>query len=87
MFFPIGCSLVVALQPFVGRTLEHGGVEMRGVKTQHVHQEFPCPVDGLFLEIVAERPVAEHLEHGVVVGVETDLLQIVVLAAHAQTLL
>ena len=32
------------------------------------------------LEVVAKRPVAEHLEHGVVVRIVSHLLQVVVLA-------
>ena len=31
-----------------------------------------------FLEVVAKRPVAQHLEHGVVVGIVTYFLQVVV---------
>ena len=41
----------------------------------------------LYATVFAERPVAEHLEHGVVVGVATDLLQVVVFAGHAKALL
>ena len=53
----------------------------------HLGQQLPGPADRLLLEIVAERPVAQHLEHRVVVGVVADLLQVVVLARHAQALL
>jgi len=45
------------------------------------------PVDGLGLEVVAERPVAKHLEHSMVVSVVPYLFEIVVLAADAQALL
>ncbi len=54
---------------------------------QAVYQKLPCPLYGLFLEVVAERPVAEHLEHGVVIGVVPYLVEVVVLARHAQTFL
>ena len=47
----------------------------------HVRQQLPCPGDGLGLVIVAERPVAEHLEERVVVGVPAHLLEVVVLPA------
>ena len=49
--------------------------------------EFPGPVDGLLLEVIAEGPVAEHLEEGVVVGVEADVFEVVVFAAGADALL
>ena len=49
--------------------------------------EFPAPVDGLFFEVVAEGPVAEHLEKRVMVSVEADVIEVVVLAAGADALL
>ena len=80
-------SLFVALQTLFLAALEHGNVQVIRVELQHVHQVFPGHVDGSLLEVVAEAPVAQHLEHGVVVGIVAHFLQIVVLAAHAQTLL
>ncbi len=47
-------------------------------------QEVPRPVDRLALEVVAEAPVAEHLEEGVVPRRAADLLEVVVLAGDAQ---
>ena len=47
-------------------------------------QELPRPVDRLALEVVAEAPVAEHLEERVVAGRAADLLEVVVLAGDAQ---
>ena len=67
--------------------LEHGGVEQLRVDLVDFGKELPRPVYRLFLEIVPEAPVAEHLEHGVVVGVVPDFFEVVVLAAHSQTFL
>ena len=39
-------------------------------------QEFPRPVDGLFLEVVTEREVAQHLKIGAVAGSVADVLNI-----------
>ena len=50
-------------------------------------QELPRPENRLALVVVAERPVAEHLEERVMVGVASHLLEVVVLAADAQALL
>ena len=50
-------------------------------------QEIPGEMDRLALEVVAEAPVAEHLEEGVVVGVLADVVEVVVLAAGADALL
>jgi hypothetical protein len=44
-------------------------------------------VDGLALEVVAERPVAEHLEEGVMARGAPDLLEVVVLAGDPETAL
>jgi hypothetical protein len=41
----------------------------------------PRRADRLFLEIVAEREIAEHLEEGEVPGGVADIVEIVVLAA------
>ena len=45
------------------------------------------PGDGFFLVIIAEGPVAEHLEEGVVGVVTADIVQVVVLACHAHAFL
>ena len=84
---PVAGGFVVAAQSFGLRTLEDSGIQAFRIQAEYIHQELPRPVDSLFLEVVAERPVAEHLEHGVVVGVEPDLLKVVMLAADAQTFL
>jgi hypothetical protein len=50
-------------------------------------EQFPAPGERVLLEVVAEGPVAQHLEHRVVVGIETDVLEVVVLAAGADAFL
>ena len=49
--------------------------------------QFPGVVDGLALEVVAEGPVAQHLEERVVVGVQADVFEVVMLTARADALL
>ena len=71
----------------VGRAFEHGRIELGLVDLVHLGEELPGPVDGLGLEIVAEAPVAQHLEHRVVAAVMAHRLEVVVLAAHAEALL
>ena len=62
-----------------------GDPETLARPSEHVRDELPGPGDGLFLEIVAEAEVAEHLEERVMAGGVPDVLEIVVLApgAHA----
>ena len=62
----------------------HGHGQAVRVEAQLIGQEFPRPVDRLALEIVAEAPVAEHFEQGLVARRPADLFEIVVLAGHAQ---
>ena len=49
--------------------------------------ELPSVVDGLALEVVAEGPVTQHLEEGVVIGVQADVFEVVMLTAGADALL
>ena len=84
---PVVVGLLVEGDAVLVGTLEDGGVHPLGGQVVDVVQQLPRPADGLLLEVVAVGPVAQHLEHGVVVGVVSDLLQVVVLARDAQTLL
>ena len=87
VLLPNGCSLVVALKTLACSSLEYCRIKAVRVKLHNLGKVLPRPVDGLLLEVVAERPVSEHLEHCVVVGVVSYLLKVVVLTAYAQTLL
>ena len=62
-------------------------VKPRRRKFPFLDDQFPRPFDGLLFEIIAEAPVAEHLEKRVVIGVEADVFEVVVLAAGADALL
>src|SRR4051812_46618330 len=50
-------------------------------------QQLDRPLDCFALEVVAEAPVAEHLEEGVVARRAANLLEVIVLAGHAQAAL
>ena len=47
----------------------HGQLFLRYAQPLWRSQEFPAPADGIFLEIVSQRPVAQHLEESVVRGI------------------
>ena len=64
-----------------------GGVEAVLGELPDVRDQFPGPFDGFFFEIIAEAPVAEHLEKGVVIGVQADVVEVVVFAAGADAFL
>ncbi len=63
------------------------GGEALGGDPELLGEELPGPVDRLALEVVAEAPVAHHLEEGVVAGRAPDLLEVVVLAGDPQAAL
>src|SRR6266536_5407934 len=48
---------------------------------------FPCPLDRFLLEIIAETPVAEHLEKRVVIRVEPNVFEVIVFSAGANAFL
>ena len=83
VLLPEASGLIVALQAFVGRSLEDGHIEAILGQLEYLGQVFPRPVDSLVLEVVPEGPVPQHLEHRVVVGVVAYFLEVVVLAADA----
>ena len=80
-------GLAIGLEPFGRIAHENRCVQARFVELPDVGEQFPGPFDGFALEVVAEGPVAEHLEKGVVIGVLADIVEIVVLAAGADALL
>jgi hypothetical protein len=49
--------------------------------------QLPGPLDRFLLEIIAKRPVPQHLEERVVIGVEPHVLEVVVLPARPDALL
>ncbi len=87
VFFPVAVGFGVHVEAVFVVASEDGDVEVVLVDVHHFGEEFPAEGDGFALEIVAERPVAEHLEHGVVVGVVAYFFKVVVFAADAETFL
>ncbi len=65
----------------------NGRVESVLGQAPFLGQQIPGPLDRFGFIIIAEGPIAEHLEKGVMIGVAADSFKIVVLAANAQALL
>ena len=87
MLLPEVVSLCIHCQTFLLVTTKNGYIKIAFVNMHHLGEKFPSIGNGLFLKVVAKRPVAQHLKHGVMVGIVSHLLQVVVLAADTQTLL
>ena len=77
----------VGLETSRGIAFKPRRVEAIWVEAVDLREQFKAPTDRLLLEVVAEGPVAEHFEEGVVVGVLAHIFEIVVLAARANALL
>jgi hypothetical protein len=74
-------------EPELRISREHTDPETLRVDFQVFEDELPGELDGAFLEVLAEREVAEHLEESVVPGGVAHLLEVVVLAACPYALL
>jgi hypothetical protein len=79
--------LVVLVQALLRVAAEDGDVQPVAVEFPDLGEQLPRPADRLPLEVVPERPVPEHLEERVVVGVLAHVVQVVVLAAGPDALL
>ena len=64
-----------------------GDQQPLGRNREFLGDQLPGKLDGAFLEVVAEREVAEHLEEGVVARGVADIVEVVVLAAGAHAFL
>src|SRR5262249_50192460 len=71
----------------ITRAAEHGDDHLLRRELPLFREELPRVRDRLFLEVVAERKIAEHLEERVVAGRDADVLEVVVLAGDADALL
>ena len=87
MLFPFFQCFRVHFGPVRRIAFEHGGIKSVLVYSVHPGQKLPCPRYRLRLEIVAEAPVSEHLEHRMMVGIVSHFLEIVVFSAHSQAFL
>ena len=87
MYRPVIPSFLIKLARITrGRRID-GGIKARRGKFPPINEKLPGPIDGLFFEIIAEAPVAEHLEKSVVVGVEPDVFEVVVFPTGPDALL
>src|SRR5690625_3298995 len=82
--FPELDRLFIDRQTILVVPLKNRRIESIRIQTPSVYQKLPGPADRLLLEVVSERPVAQHLEESVVVGIPSYLLKIVVLAARSE---
>ncbi len=84
---PIVVRFAVERHTVLFASFEDRDIELFLRKSVYLREQLPRPLDRLLLEVVAEGPVAEHLEHGVMVGIVPHLVEVVVFPRNTQTLL
>ena len=73
---PVVVRNLVLAEPQLRIAGEDAHPEALGIELQVLEDELPGEVDRAFLEVLAEREVAEHLEEGQVRAVEADLVDV-----------
>ena len=86
-FCPDVVSFLVEVSWIAGFRCVDRCVESMRRKSPASDNQFPCPLDGFFFEIVSERPVPEHFEKRMVIGVVADVLEVVVFSARTNAFL
>ena len=87
VLLPEAIGLGIHLKTFLLVAAKDGNIETVLVNLHHLGEELPAVGNSLTLEVVAKRPIAEHLEHSMVVGIVAHLFEVVVLATDTQALL
>ena len=80
-------SFMVGIQTFGFITSKNRYIKIFFVDFINIGQKFPCPFDGFFFKIIAKRPVTQHFEHGVVVGIVTNFFKVIVFSGNAKAFL
>ena len=75
------CCLINSVHPFVLIRAKNRCVNPLFRESPNLGHQFPGPVDRFLLEIIPERPVAEHFEKSVVICVQPHVFEIVMLAS------
>ena len=87
VFSPVRSRFVITFEVFFLGTLEYRYIQIRRIQMQYINQVFPSHINGAFLEVIAKTPVTKHFEHRMVIRVMPYFFQVIVLTAHAKTLL
>ena len=83
---PVGRGLFIG-ENIAFVILEDGSIKSILIEPPNFGEQLPGPCDGFLFVVIAERPVAEHLKKSVMRIVATHIIEVIVLASHAHTLL
>ena len=80
------CNFFPQLKCFIIGVIDGRG-QLVGIKSPDFGQQFPRMGDRLFLEIIAERKIAEHFKKCVMPRSIADIVEVIMLAARPHTFL
>ena len=63
---------------FGGVGLVDSRVDAVGREIPDIDDEFPSPIDSIFFEIITKGPIPQHFKKGMVIGIEPDVIEVVV---------
>jgi hypothetical protein len=79
--------VLIEFTRLAGTWFVHGRVKSLRRKFPAIDHKLPRAFDRFLFEIIAKAPVAEHFEKGVVIGVESDIFEVVMFASGADAFL
>ena len=80
MFFPKIVCILVSFQVFGSISFENRYIQIFFRYFINFGQKFPRPSNRFFFEIIPKRPVPQHLEHRMVIGITPYIIQIIMLS-------
>ena len=66
---------------------KYGYIQTVFLNTVYICEQFPTPGNGFGFKIIAKAPVAQHLKHGMMIGINAHFFQVVVFATYPQAFL
>ena len=80
MFFPKIVCILVSFQIFGSISFENRHIQIFFRNFINFGQKLPRPSNRFFFEIIPKRPVPQHLEHRMVIGITPYIVQIIMLS-------
>ena len=78
VFFPDVEAFAVLGHAIFGIAFKNRYIELVNRNFVNRSEQFPSPANGFFFKVIAKRPITQHFEHGVVVGIYAHFFEVVV---------
>ena len=77
---PAIIRLLIKRNILTGISFKYSDIQMLRIQLINPGEQFPCPLNGFFLKVIAKTPIAKHFKHGMVISIYPHLFKIVVLS-------